>query len=82
MFGTLDLVRTTDWVTILPGAMMAREAVPGGLVINPLRDPALALDLVLIAANRRQLSAAAAAFQAVLREEMAKASAVWGRAAA
>jgi DNA-binding transcriptional LysR family regulator len=77
MFGTLDLVATTDWVTILPGVMMARELAPGGLVINPLHDPALSLDLVLIAANRRELSPAAHAFEQVLREETVRASTVW-----
>ena len=77
MFGTLDLVATTDWVAILPGVMMARDLAPGRLTINPLRGPSLWLDLVSIEASRRSLSPQARAFLGVLAEETAKASEVW-----
>ena len=77
MFATLDLVATTDWTAILPGVLMARDTGPGRYVINPLRSPPLALDLVAIEASRRILPPQAAAFRDVLQAETIRASQVW-----
>ncbi|MBW8267975.1 LysR family transcriptional regulator [Caldovatus aquaticus] len=85
MLGTLDLVASTGWVTILPGIMMASEAgAPARrqFTVSPLAAPPLALDLVLIEPARRALSAAAAAFLAVLEEETARLNRVWDAVAA
>jgi DNA-binding transcriptional LysR family regulator len=77
MLGTLDLVASTDWVTILPGVMMARDRKPDPFCINPLADPHLTLDLTVIESSRATLSPAAAAFQAVLQEATNQINSVW-----
>jgi len=81
MLGTLDLVATAGWVTILPGIMMAAEARQDRarrlFNVSPLAEPALLLDLVAIEPARRTLSLAAAAFLAVLAAETARLNAVW-----
>ena len=69
MLGTLDLVGRSDWVTVLPGIMMAGDAEPDSLVINPLAAPALTLDLAIIEPGRRALSPVAGAFLLLLEEE-------------
>jgi DNA-binding transcriptional LysR family regulator len=67
--GTLDFVANTDWVTILGGIMMASDAEPRQFTLNPLADPPLAVDLVLIEPSRRPMSPAAEAFLEMLRVE-------------
>jgi len=77
MLGTLDLVANSDWVTILPGVMMANDIAGGTYAINPLAQPSLDTDLVLIEPARRPLSAAAETFLAVLEEETLRLNALW-----
>jgi len=77
MFGTLDFVASTDWVTILPGTMMVSDIERRNLTINPLADPPLALDLVLIEPSRRPLPPAAEAFLEILRTEAARLDERW-----
>lgn len=77
MFGTLDLVATSSWVTILPGLMMAQDVRQGRFTISPLIAPPLSLDLVAIEALRHPLPAAALAFQDVLAAVTAEVNAVW-----
>jgi DNA-binding transcriptional LysR family regulator len=76
MFGTLDFVARGDWVTILPALMMAAGSTQG-FTVNPIVDPALTLDLVLIEPARRTLTPAAALFLAMLEEEARSISAGW-----
>jgi DNA-binding transcriptional LysR family regulator len=77
MFSTLDFVAGTDWVTILPGTMMVSDIEQRELTINPLADPALALDLMLIEPSRRPLAPAAEAFLEILAEEARRLDARW-----
>jgi DNA-binding transcriptional LysR family regulator len=77
MLGTLDLVRRSEWVAVLPGIMMAAEPEPDTYVISPLSAPALTLDLALIEPARRAISPAASAFLAMLGEESARVNAKW-----
>lgn len=81
MLGTLDLVATAGWVTILPGIMMAAEARQDAarrlFSVSPLAAPPLLLDLVTIEPARRILSPAAAAFLDILAQETARLNAVW-----
>ncbi len=72
MFGTLDLVATSDWLAILPRVMMAPGGEGGRFSINPIDDPPLVLDLALIEPASRSLSPAAAAFVAMLQTETAR----------
>jgi LysR family nitrogen assimilation transcriptional regulator len=59
MLGTLDFVSRSDWVTILPGIMMAADIERPSVIINPIVDPVFTLDLVLIEPSRRAMSPAA-----------------------
>ena len=85
MLGTLDFVSRSDWVTILPGIMMAVDDPAGRLKTNLLADPPLMLDLVLIEPSRRPISKPAHAFLTMLRSEAQRLNARWevaGEAAA
>lgn len=77
MLATLDLVATTGWVAVLPGAMMARDRIQSRHTVRPLADPSLSLELVTIEASRRPLSPAAAEFRRVLLATTEAASRVW-----
>ena len=80
MMGTLDYVAGSDWVTVLPGVMMAADAERGRFKVNPIAGPALDLDLVAIEPSRRALSPAAAAFFAIIEAESRRLNERWGRA--
>ncbi len=77
MLGTLDLVAGSDWVTILPGVMMANDIQTRHYVINPLAQPPLETDLVLIEPARQPLSPAAETFLSVLEEETTRLNDLW-----
>jgi DNA-binding transcriptional LysR family regulator len=77
MLGTLDLVAGSDWVTILPGVMMANDIHTRHYVINPLNLPPLDTDLVLIEPARQPLSPAAETFLAVLEQETTRLNDLW-----
>ena len=79
MLGTLDFVSRTDWVTILPGIMMATETGAQSLTVNPIADPAFMLDLVLIEPSRKPMSPAAEAFLAMLEEESTGLNNCWAQ---
>lgn len=79
MFGTLDFVARGDWVTILPSLMMDGDATRG-FNVNPIVDPRLTLDLVLIEPARRSLAPAAAIFLEMLEQEARRISAYWDEA--
>ncbi|CAN0384581.1 unnamed protein product, partial [Phaeothamnion confervicola] len=78
MMGTLDYVAGSDWVSVLPGVMMAGGVDTGRFKVNPIAAPRLDLDLVSIEPSRRALSAAAAAFFAILSEETRRLNGMWG----
>lgn len=77
MMGTIDLIRRTDWVTVLPGLMMSSEVERRSLTVNPIIDPPLSLELVLIEPARRVMSEAATAFLEVLEQETRSVNACW-----
>jgi len=77
MMGTLDFVSKSDWATILPGLMMAPELRGRAFVVNPIVDPPLALDLVMIEPARKVLSLPARAFYELLREEALRVNSYW-----
>ncbi|WP_158925751.1 LysR family transcriptional regulator [Acidisphaera sp. S103] len=76
MFGTLDFVGRGDWLTILPALMMEAGSTQG-FSVNPVVDPPLSLDLVLIEPARRTLAPAAALFLGMLEQEARRISVVW-----
>jgi LysR family nitrogen assimilation transcriptional regulator len=82
MFATLDLVGRSEWVTILPGIMMAKDVGGTQFSISPLCLPPLSLDLVVAQARSRSLTPAAQAFLALLEYETCSANAIWAEAGA
>jgi LysR family nitrogen assimilation transcriptional regulator len=77
MLGTLDFVSRSDWVTILPGIMMASDIEQHAVTINPIVDPVFTLDLVLIEPSRGALSPAAQHFLDILQEETERLDTAW-----
>ena len=77
MLGTLDFVSRTDWMTVLPGLMMADDNEPRLFTINPIADPSFILDLVLIEPSRRPMSAGAEAFLDMLHDEAVRLNQRW-----
>lgn len=77
MLGTLDFISRTDWMTVLPGLMMADDNEPRLFTINPIVDPSFMLDLVLIEPSRRPISARAEAFLDLLEEEAIRLNRRW-----
>jgi LysR family transcriptional regulator, nitrogen assimilation regulatory protein len=77
MLGTLDFVARTDWVTVLPGIMMADEGAPRLFTVNPVVEPTFSLDLVLIEPSRRPMSAGAKAFLDMLEGETLRLNRRW-----
>jgi LysR family transcriptional regulator, nitrogen assimilation regulatory protein len=69
VFGTLDLVSRTDWVTILPGIVMPFDAQAREFTVNPIVDPVLDLDLLVIEPARRPLSQAGGFFLSLIESE-------------
>lgn len=79
MFTTLDLVSQSDWVTVLPGILMAAPADAERYSAGALVDPPLGLDLVVIQSAHTALSPAAEAFLVTLGDETARLNRLWTR---
>ncbi|MDB6002506.1 MAG: transcriptional regulator, LysR family [Rhizobacter sp.] len=68
LLGTMDLVSRSDWQVILPGIFVTTDIASRQFVVNPIVNPGLSLDLMLIEPERQPLSTAATAFLDVLRD--------------
>jgi hypothetical protein len=79
MFGALDLVANSDWVSILPGIMMASDIDRDLFTINVIVEPQLILDLVLIEPMRQPMGLLAETFLNLLEDETARISARLGK---
>ncbi|MGH6814972.1 MAG: LysR family transcriptional regulator [Hyphomicrobiaceae bacterium] len=77
MLGTLDFVARTDWVTILPGIMMAIDDPGHRLKVNRIHRPEFTLDLVLIEPSRRPMSEVASVFLTLLEAEAVRLNERW-----
>lgn len=77
MLGTLDFVARSDWLTILPGVMMASDIKQRQVTINPIVDPVFILDLVMIEPSRRPMSPAARNFLRILQIETKRLEEPW-----
>lgn len=77
MMGTLDTVAGSDWLTVLPGVMMARDLEHAQFTVNPIVGPSLPLDLVVIEPARRAMTAPALAFYDIIAEETQRLNACW-----
>ena len=56
MFGTLEFVENSDFVTILPAIMMTSEIENAELCVRPIRRPKLDLELIAIEPSSREQS--------------------------
>jgi LysR family nitrogen assimilation transcriptional regulator len=79
MLGALDLVAQSDWLTIVPGIMMADELTQGRWSVQPLADPPLTVELMLIEPSKRPLDAATGAFLQILEAETNRINTDWGQ---
>jgi DNA-binding transcriptional LysR family regulator len=82
MIGTLEFVARSDWVTVLPSLISVNDIAKGDIVVNPLADPPLHAEFVLIQPTRRTLSAQARLFLERFEAEVAHIHAVWDAAIA
>ena len=82
MIGTLELVARSDWVTVLPSLISVNDITAGDIVVNPLADPPMHAEFVLIQPARRTLTAQARLFLERFEAEVAHIHAVWDDALA
>jgi LysR family nitrogen assimilation transcriptional regulator len=72
MLGTLELVRNSDWATVVASIAVADEVKQGRLVAEPIYGPELWLDFYLIRTKDELLSGACQDFLHWLREALVR----------
>ena len=82
MTGTLEFVARTDWVTILPSVISVNDIGKDELVINPIVEPQLYSDMVVIQPTRRTLPTQARLFLERFEAEVRHIHDTWDRAIA
>jgi LysR family transcriptional regulator, nitrogen assimilation regulatory protein len=82
MIGTLEFVERSDWVTVLPSLISVNDIGSGNLVVNPIADPPLYAEFVVIQPSRRTLSTQARLFLERFEAEVAHIHRVLGQAIA
>jgi LysR family tcuABC transcriptional regulator len=80
MIGTLEFVARSDWVTVLPSLISVNDIATGEIIVNPLADPPMHAEFVLIQPARRTLTAQARLFLERFEAEVAHIHAVWDAA--
>jgi DNA-binding transcriptional LysR family regulator len=79
MMGTLELIATSDWVSILPATLCYPDIGQGPRHLHPIVDPPLSVDYVLVTPSARTVSPAATAFAEVLSRHIRLIGADWER---
>ncbi len=79
MIGTLDFVARSNWVAILSGLICVNDVGRDRRVINPIYDPPLFAEFVVISQARRTLSAQAKLFLEMFEAEIERIQQVWAR---
>jgi LysR family nitrogen assimilation transcriptional regulator len=82
MIGTLEFVARSDWMAILPSVIAVNDIAGRELVVNPIAEPPLHADFVVISPARRALSNQARAFLKRFEAEIAHVHSVWNTAIA
>ena len=77
MIGTLEFVARSDWVAVLPSIICIDDVGRGELVVNPIVDPPLFAEFVVIAPARRPLGGEARLFLDRIEAEIAGIRARW-----
>jgi DNA-binding transcriptional LysR family regulator len=71
MFGTLEFVQNSDFVTIVPAVMVAPEIESGALSVRPLAADGLALEVMAVEPARREPSPILAEILALFERSIA-----------
>jgi DNA-binding transcriptional LysR family regulator len=82
MIATLEFVARSDWATILPSVISVNDIGRGELIVNPIVDPEMHAEFVVIQPARRTLSTQARLFLERFEQEVAHVHAVWDGAIA
>jgi LysR family transcriptional regulator, nitrogen assimilation regulatory protein len=80
MIGTLEFVARSDWATILPSVISVNDIGRGELTVNPIVDPEMHAEFVVIQPTRRTLSTQARLFLERFEKEVAHIHEVWDAA--
>ena len=79
MISTLQFVLRSDWVAILSGLICIPDVERPQRVINPIYDPAMMAEFVVLSPARRTLSLQAQRFLEHFEAEIARIQDVWAR---
>jgi DNA-binding transcriptional LysR family regulator len=82
MIATLEFVARSDYVTVLPSVISVNDIGRGELIVNPIVEPELHAEFVVIQPTRRSLSTQARLFLERFEREVAHIHDVWDRAIA
>ena len=82
MIATLEFVARSDWATILPSVISVNDIGRGELIVNPIVEPELHAEFVVIQPTRRTLSTQARLFLERFEQEVAHIHEVWDDAIA
>lgn len=77
MIGTLEFVARTDWVAVLPSLICINDIRSRELIINPIVDPPLHAEFVVIRPSRRPLGLQAQLFLERFEAEVANIQDAW-----
>ncbi|HWE79997.1 MAG TPA: LysR family transcriptional regulator [Pseudolabrys sp.] len=80
MIATLEFVARSDWVTVLPSVISVNDIGGGELIVNPIAEPELSAEFVVIQPTRRVLSTQARLFLGRFEQEVAHIHDVWDKA--
>ncbi|MGA7386690.1 MAG: LysR family transcriptional regulator [Pseudolabrys sp.] len=82
MIATLEFVARSDWVTILPSVISVNDIGRGELIVNPIAEPELHAEFVVVQPTRRTLTTQARLFLQRFEAEVAHIHDVWDAAIA
>jgi DNA-binding transcriptional LysR family regulator len=79
MIGTLEFVAATDWVAVLPSLICVNDIERRELIVNPIVDPPLFAEFVVIEPARHTLSVQAQLFLERLEAQVTRIQKIWTR---
>jgi DNA-binding transcriptional LysR family regulator len=79
MIGTLEFVAATDWVAVLPSLICVNDIERRDLIVNPIVDPPLFAEFVVIEPARHTLSVQAQLFLERLEAQVQRIQKIWTR---
>jgi LysR family transcriptional regulator, nitrogen assimilation regulatory protein len=77
MIATLEFVARSDWVAVLPSVISVNDIGRRELIVNPIVDPELHAEFVVVQPTRRTLSTQARMFLQRFEAEVAHIHEVW-----